>query len=220
MNINVKVLEQNRSHEKLSPIGICIHSTADQGATAENEYQYFNSGYHGASAHAFIDWNEVLQTISIYEKAWGAGQTANSKYIHLELCEPDGQDEDKFNEVWKQAVEYCVYLFRFYLKVNVSRETLTCHDIVSQLYHETNHNDPIPYFSRYGKTWDDFYNDVDYALNPDKPKNIDKDMIIKIQSILNEYGFTDQNGKALDTDGMIGTCTRSAFRKLYDIIMV
>ena len=39
----VKLLSKNRSYELLVPIGIVLHETATPGATAQNEFLYFNN---------------------------------------------------------------------------------------------------------------------------------------------------------------------------------
>ena len=63
MKTQIKLIVKNRPRTKLSPKGIVLHETATPGASAENEYKYFNNNNVGASAHGFVDWNGYIQTI-------------------------------------------------------------------------------------------------------------------------------------------------------------
>ena len=145
----VKLISNNRSHKKLSPIGLCLHETATPGATALNEYNYFNNNSNiGASAHGFIDWNMYIQTIPYNEIAWHAGPTANGKYIGIEMCRPKSYNKDQFNKVWNNTVlifaELCIeYGFDPY-------ENITTHHECTSKWHETDHTDPTQLFNEYG----------------------------------------------------------------------
>ena len=161
----VKLIQNNRSGSRLNPIGIVVHETATPGATAEREYQYFNSANRGASAHAFVDWEDVIQTIPYDEVAWHAGSTANSRYIGIELCRPSGHDPDKFGRVWNNAVSLFADLFREYGFGAVTVDNLLSHAEVSSRWRETDHTDPVGYFAEYGKTVNDFRDAVQNELN-------------------------------------------------------
>ena len=161
----VKLIQNNRSGSRLIPIGIVAHETATPGATAEREYQYFNSADRGASAHAFVDWEDVIQTIPYDEVAWHAGPTANSRYIGIELCRPSGHDPDKFGRVWNNAVSLFADLFREHRYGTVTVDNLLSHAEVSSRWRETDHTDPVGYFAEYGKTVNEFRDAVQNELN-------------------------------------------------------
>lgn len=112
-----KFISLNWSGRVLKPISSVLHETADVNATDENEQQYFNSGNRGASAHAFVDYNSITQTIPWEEQSWHAGPTANRNFIGIELCHYD--DAASFNEVWKRAV----WLFAW-VHINVHKLTI------------------------------------------------------------------------------------------------
>lgn len=157
---------KNRPGIKLNPIGVTIHETANPGATALNHFKYFNSGYRGASAHVFVDWDNIIQTIPWDERAWHAGRTANKKYIGIELCRPRIHDDKKFNLVWEKGVWLTAYLFTRVMNIkNVTVENLISHYEISKKWRETTHVDPIGYFKEYGKTLDDFRKDVQAEIN-------------------------------------------------------
>jgi len=154
--IEQRFLSKNRSFQPLNPQGGVIHCTADPGATAENEFNYFNSAYRGASAHAFVDNNTILQVIPWDEVAWGSGPTSNNKFWQVEMCMPYSHDEAYFNEVWNRAVWLYAYLFNEYGILQVTNDNLMSHYEVSRLWGETTHTDPVAYFAEYGKTIDDY----------------------------------------------------------------
>jgi N-acetylmuramoyl-L-alanine amidase len=165
MDITQKFIGYNRPKEPLTPIGAVVHETATPGATAENEFNYFNSANRSASAHAFVDWVEIVQTIPWDEKSWHAGPTANHRFIGIELCRPSEYDEAQFAEVWNRAVWLFAFVFIKILKIsNVSTKNLMSHAEVSNLWGESDHQDPIAYFNEYGKTVDDFRNAVQLEI--------------------------------------------------------
>lgn len=194
----VKLLSKNRSHELLVPIGIVLHETATPGATAQNEFLYFNGGDRGASAHGFVDWNGYIQTIPYDEVAWHAGYTANHKYIGIEMCHATNKAD--FDKVWDNTVETVVDLIN---KCGFSINELTTHNEVSLRWRETDHTDPIGYFKKFGKTFEDFKNDViaqiDGGLNMTQYEEL-KDEIEKIREQLSTYKYMDESIKKISPD--------------------
>ena len=100
--ISEQLLSFNRSKKSLIPQGFVVHSTATPNATAQNEHDYFNGGDRQASVHYFVDWGYIIRTIPEHEQCWGCGQTGNSKFLQVEMCEPS--DASKFQEVWNRTV--------------------------------------------------------------------------------------------------------------------
>lgn len=157
----VKYINNNRSYEYLKPQGIVLHETATPGATAEAEYNYFNSAYRDASAHGFVDWNGYIQTIPYNEVAWHAGYTANHRYIGIEMCRPAKHNPEQFQKIWENTISVFTYIItKFSLSVN----DITTHHEVSLKWRETNHTDPTALLAEYGKTIDDFKNAVKEKL--------------------------------------------------------
>lgn len=179
--IKKQMLTYNNPKTIINPIGIVIHETATPNATAQNEYNYFNTGNRQSSAHAFIDDKEIVQCIEWDNKAWHAGKTANQNYIGIELCHFDSSF--KFNIIYSQAVELFAYLFINVLKMNiVTNENLMSHNEVSMKWKETNHTDPVSYFKKYGKTIEGFRNDVQSRINQLNEEELFKQSLQKIQS--------------------------------------
>lgn len=161
----VQFLKNNRSKTPFEPKGIVLHETATPGATAEREYIYFNTAYRGASAHAFVDWDDVIQTIPYNEQAWHAGPTANRRYIGIEMCRPAARNEEAFQKVWNHTVSLFADLFREFDFGNVTCDNLLSHAEVSARWRETDHTDPVGYFAEYGRTVNDFRAAVQNELN-------------------------------------------------------
>jgi N-acetylmuramoyl-L-alanine amidase CwlA/microcystin-dependent protein len=160
--IQQKYISKNRSYVPLTVDGWVLHSTANPGATAENNYQYFNNNDVDASAHFFTDWTTIINTVPTTEQAWHAGPAANTRYLSVEMCEPSGYDVAKFNEVWSRTV----WLVAADLKVRgFGVDKIFSHADISNTYHETDHLDPISFLAAYGKTMQDFRNAVQGELD-------------------------------------------------------
>ena len=200
LKTKVKFLSQNRSYEPLYPKGLVIHETATPGATAENSFNYFNSGYRDASAHGFVDWNEYIQMIPYTEVAWHAGYTANHMYIGIELCHPETKNEVQFNAVWRNAVEVASKILE---EFNLSYKDITTHHAVSLKWGETDHTDPTGYFLEYGKTIDDFIKDVKSKMEGDLSMTQYEELkkeITEIKERLVTYKYIDDNSAKISPD--------------------
>ncbi len=158
-----KPLSYNNPGTIITPIGGVIHDTDEPGDTAQSEWEYFNSGNRSASAHAFVDWYQIIQGIPWNHRAWHAGATANSNRIGIEMCYTT--DLDKFQEIWKRTAWLWAWLFVNIIKQPVNNDTLMSHAEVSAKWKETDHTDPIAYFARFGKTVDDFRHDVQLQVS-------------------------------------------------------
>lgn len=158
--ITEKLILNNRSYKPLQPQGIVVHSTGNLNASAMNHYNYFNSAYRGASAHYFIDDQMILRLIPENEVAWHAGETANYRFLSVELCE---FDDNRFDIVWQKAIWFVADVCKRY-GWNTN-DNVWSHRGISQMWRETDHQDPIPYFQRHGKTWEEFLQAVDNEIN-------------------------------------------------------
>ncbi len=163
-------IEKNRSYQLLSPIGLLCHETATPNATDENEQKYFNNNEVKASVHAFIDYDSITQTMPWNEVCWGAGYTANHRFIQVELCNFD--EDDKFSEVWNRGVWLFAWLFINILGIDtVTSANLISHAEASAKWGETDHSDPVQYFAEHNKTFDDFRAAVQQEINNQQGMN-------------------------------------------------
>lgn len=164
-----KLIANNRSHKAFKPTGIVLHETATPGATAQNEYSYFNNHEKlGKSAHAFIDCTEDIQLIPWDEMAWHAKTQANKRFIGIEMCRPKNDDPKKLEKMlitYYAAVDAFARLFFYVLKIKkVTKENLMSHHEVSLKWKESTHTDPTSYLKEIGKTMDGFRADVQKRL--------------------------------------------------------
>ncbi|SHI63832.1 N-acetylmuramoyl-L-alanine amidase [Clostridium cavendishii DSM 21758] len=161
--INQQFINNNRSYRSLRPIGIVIHGTCNEGATAQNNRDYFNRVYVGASAHYFVDWNGVIQIIPGNEQAWHAGGYANRNYLSIEMCNPRSGNIEQFNEGYKNTVELAASI----CKSNGwnSANNIFSHKYISDTYRQTDHQDPYSFLIQYGKSWNTLCQDIQNAIN-------------------------------------------------------
>lgn len=160
--VDKQFINQNRSYRELSPQGIIVHDTCDEGGTAQNNRDYFNRCQVGSSAHYFVDWVGVIQTVPEYEQAWHAGPYANKRYLSIEMCNPKRYNKEQFEIVYKNTVSLAVDLCK---KYNWTATDILSHKYISNTYHETDHEDPDAFLQRYGKSWDTLLSDITATLN-------------------------------------------------------
>lgn len=234
--IKQRFISQNRSRTPLKAIGTVVHETATPGASDEAEFNYFNSANRGASAHAFVDYDSITQTIPWNERAGHAGPTANRNYIGIELCHYD--DAARFDEVWKRAVWLFAWVHINVIKqTTINKNTLMSHAEVTSKWRESTHTDPVAYFKKFGRTVDMFRQEVQKEINSqlniksggtDSSNNNEQTEdqgkvagasteTLSIQKSLNRLRIRDNEGKALVEDGVIGTRTKEAVKRLQSI---
>lgn len=95
MEINKKITKYNKTvmNNKKNKY-IVIHYTANDGDTAKNNADYFYDENREASAHYFIDENEIWQVVEDKDSAWHIGtlgnyyheECRNSNSIGIEMC--------------------------------------------------------------------------------------------------------------------------------------
>lgn len=102
---------------------IVLHYTANNGDTALNNAKYFYDTYRGASAHYFVDENEIVQVVSDKNVAWHCGSTSyvhsecrNTNSIGIEMCSRQYSDGTYYikDEVRERSLELVHYLMDKY----------------------------------------------------------------------------------------------------------
>lgn len=168
-NTDIIINQANRSNQKRAETRFfVIHETVSV-ATARQQLAFFNSHNVQANAHAFIDWNEVLLTLPVDEVAWSVGQPANNFTFNVELCHTN--DPAQFAKEWDIATRYAA---KWCIDGNKDPMTfIKSHDEIRREFGGTDHTDPNAYFAQFGKTVDDFRQDVvsivEVERNPPKP---------------------------------------------------
>jgi len=155
--------------------GVVIHYTDNPGDNAVLEANYVKNNWQNAFVHEFIDADRIIQVADPDYKAWGAGKYANDKYIHLELCHENTQEdfELSYKKLVRRAAEY---LYRLDLGVTPAKAdgsgTLWGHIHVTRYLGGTDHVDPIAYMAKWNITWDDLVKAVAEEYNAIARENI------------------------------------------------
>ncbi|HEY5576193.1 MAG TPA: N-acetylmuramoyl-L-alanine amidase [Clostridiaceae bacterium] len=98
---------------------IVIHDTGNpaSGANALMHYKYFNGGDRQASAHYFVDDNNIIQTVEDSNASWhcgdggGAKGIGNHNSIGIEICI---NSEGNYSKAVQNAVDLTKYLMNKY----------------------------------------------------------------------------------------------------------
>lgn len=155
--IDVELLtpnEYSRPQIALKKInGIVIHYTANPGATAQQNRDYFeglaDSHETHASSHFIVGLDgEIIQCIPSSEISY-ASNSRNSDTLSIELCHPDSTG--KFNQkTYDSAVELTAWLCRHF---SVSPDAVIRHyDITGKICPK--------YFVEHEDAWKQFLSDV------------------------------------------------------------
>lgn len=102
---------------------IVLHYTANDGDTAMNNAVYFNSVNRSASAHYFIDENEIVRVVEDKNIAWHCGGASyvhdtcrNSNSIGIEMCSRIDSSGNYYikDEIVAKAKELVKYLMELH----------------------------------------------------------------------------------------------------------
>jgi len=140
-------------HGPLSPIFFAVHSTANPGASARNHATYWKNNPDYA-VHLVSDWNEALHTVPYNALCWQVGN-GNSTCEGLEICEATNSAD------FRKGIDIAVSVVQERIKAhgwNVS--SVKSHLWFSENYGGSDHTDPIPYFTKWGYTWEQFLQEV------------------------------------------------------------
>ena len=152
---------------------IVIHYTANDGDTAKNNVDYYAREILKASAHFFVDENEIWQSVKEADTAYHCGanvyihkECRNSNSIGIELCSRQYKDGKYYfkEETLKRGAELVKQLMK---KYNIPAQNVIRHfDVTGKICPAPMVNDE--------KMWQKFKatltekiesaNDIDYAL--------------------------------------------------------
>ncbi|MDI3341841.1 MAG: N-acetylmuramoyl-L-alanine amidase [Sphaerobacter sp.] len=156
-----------RGGQPLEPQGLVLHATADYEATAQDIRDYWARlrSPNRANAHLIADWTEVVECVpwepGKCEKAWHAGEPANSRFIGIELCQ--SRDKAKADAAYRNWVAAAATVLRAY-GWPADRDHVWTHRRVSQELGGTTHTDPDGYLAEIGKSVDQAIDDIGEAL--------------------------------------------------------
>lgn len=163
----------------------------------------WNHIYHEAGVHAWIGKlaSGEVTTVQVGpwdKKAWGCGSgskgSCNNGWIQYEICEDALTDATYFKQAYQEAVELTAYLCKLYgfdpngtVTYNgVKVPVILCHQDSYQLGLGSNHGDVLHWWPKFGKSMDNFRNDV-AALLAEKNYEEDDDMdVVRFKELFSE----------------------------------
>lgn len=152
-------------HGHLSPSYLCVHSTDNPGATAANHASYWSAGGSDYAVHLVSDWTQCLHTVPYDALCWQVGN-GNAFVEGIEICEAETLED------FERGVLIAARACRERLDAHGwSTDNLVNHAWCSEVFGGSDHTDPIPYFSRWGYSWEEFANLVENGgndMNPDE----------------------------------------------------
>lgn len=131
----------------------------------------------------------TVQTLPFTVRCWGCGSGSkgsyNSSHIQFEICEDGMESPDYLNQVWQEAVELCAELCRRYgIPVSAIRSHAESH----RDGYATNHGDPEHWFTRFGRTMDQFRTAVSKALAGQSEPALSEETVQQVQR---RFGFSN-----------------------------
>lgn len=167
MNIIQKYIPINTERRPGIPIlkvkYIVAHDTGNLDSTARQNVDFYiaTANQVKASAHTFIDDKEIIECIPETEKAYHVRRVVSNaidEALAPELCYFSDVERSKL--AYKNYVEYIkAWLVKY--KLNPATN-IVGHFVLDP----TRRTDPINAFSRIGKTWEDFINDLTTPSTP------------------------------------------------------
>ena len=212
MNLKTLIFTNSDCYKKgdiIVPKGIMVHSTGannpnlkryvgpNDGLLGENANKnYWNKSGLDVCVHAFIgklaDGSiATYQVLPFNYKAWHCGNgskgksySANNTHISFEICEDNLTSSEYFSKVYQEAVEFCVYLCKEFGFNPLEDGVIICHKEGNRRGVASNHGDVEHWFPKFGKTMDDFRQEVYTKLNEEEDDNMTQE---KFNEMMNNY---------------------------------
>lgn len=150
------------------PEGVVVHETANtsDGNKAAGEIAYMVNNYESAFVHGFVTGSASTKlgdnsgSVALADTnylAWGAGPTANSRYLQTEQVRVSSKNQFA-QELLNLATTQAAYLKQYGLKptlgnTSTKKGTVWSHQMTSKAFGETDHTDPDGYWRDSAKKW-------------------------------------------------------------------
>lgn len=200
---------------------LVIHDTGNpaSGANALMHYKYFNGGNRNSSAHYFVDDANIVQTVEDYNAAWHCGDgrgikgISNHNSIGIEICI---NSNGNYPKAFQNTVDLVKYLMNKY---------------GIDLAHVVRHYDasgklcPGSMAANNWAKWGLFKAalsgaNVVVTASPkvDSVASSSDSAAVYLQKVMNRLWFTDNEGKVLVEDGVMGSRTKQAVIKFQKVM--
>lgn len=104
--------------------------------------------------HAFVDNNKIINIHNTDYGVWGAGPAANNRYVQVELCQVNS--EDQFARSISNDAYYVASKLIQYNLPYIANKTVVSHHQAAQWWGQTTHTDPDGYFAKWGYDMNQF----------------------------------------------------------------
>lgn len=209
MEIIKDITNTNRTISNNRKIEYIVMHYVGAVSTARNNASYFKNTYRGASAHYFVDDNEVVQVVEDKDIAWHCGNDVyyngarNSNSLSIEMCcyRMENGNLNITAATEARAIELAKELMK---KYNIPISNVVRH------YDVTRKNCPAPFVSDQ-KRWDNFKKKLqEQSTEEDKPSsNTDSDYEKRVKNWQDTMNL-DYNSN-LKIDGSFGpACHKEA----------
>ena len=145
------------SYRNGKPEGVVLHEPANTGLI-QNQIAYeLRDPENNGIVHAWSSDAEIREILSTDYKCWGAGGVANARFAQIECCRFDNKARAVASI--DRGLFWAAYQL-FYYKLPCTDATKTgngtvwTHLAVSRFLGNTDHTDPIAYWSSVGISWD------------------------------------------------------------------
>lgn len=209
MEIIKDITNTNRTISNNRKIEYIVMHYVGAVSTAKNNASYFKNIYRGASAHYFVDDNEIVQVVEDTDIAWHCGNDVyyngarNSNSLSIEMCcyRMENGNLNITAATEARAIELAKELMK---KYNIPISNVVRH------YDVTRKNCPAPFVSDQ-KRWDNFKKKLqEQSTEEDKPSsNTDSDYEKRVKNWQDTMNL-DYNSN-LEIDGSFGpACKKEA----------
>ena len=145
------------SYRNGKPEGVVLHEPANTGLI-QNQIAYeLRDPENNGIVHAWSSDAEIREILSTDYKCWGAGGVANARFAQIECCRFDNKARAVASI--DRGLFWAAYqLFYYNLPCTDATKTgsgtVWTHLAVSRFLGNTDHTDPIAYWSSVGISWD------------------------------------------------------------------
>ena len=145
------------SYRNGKPEGVVLHEPANTGLI-QNQIAYeLRDPENNGIVHAWSSDAEIREILSTDYKCWGAGGVANARFAQIECCRFDNKARAVASI--DRGLFWAAYqLFYYNLPctdaTKTGNGTVWTHLAVSRFLGNTDHTDPIAYWSSVGISWD------------------------------------------------------------------
>lgn len=216
MKINRKIsvinfYDSNRSKNQIE--WIILHYVGAV-STAKNNADYFYSTFRGASAHYFVDENEIWQVVEDNDSSWAIGAdkyytgARNTNSISIEMCcytNSKGKLDIK-EEVVNKAIELTKYLMK---KYDIDVEHVIRH------YDATRKVCPAPFVNDESR-WQDFKKALGGSSTSSSTSSSNSEKVIATVKVTADVGLNCRK-KATTSSDIVKAFVKGTSLKIYEI---